>query len=248
MSLFVGRNALVTGAARGIGRATALRLARAGANVLVNYLSSEESAQEVVRAIRDCGTEAAAIRADVRDLDQVREMADQARQQLGDIDILVNNAGVVRDNLVTFMKDDEWQDVLDTSLKGAFHCIKVIGREMVRRKAGRIINVSSDAGLMGDMMRANYAAAKAGLLGLTRTVAREFARSGVNVNAVAPGIIETDMISGMSESKRATQLGMIPQGRFGRPEEVAEVILFLASDQADYITGQVLCIDGGLRM
>jgi 3-oxoacyl-[acyl-carrier protein] reductase len=157
------------------------------------------------------------------------------------------NAGIVRDNYLTFMKEEEWNDVLDTDLKGAFHCIKVVGKEMMKQKAGRIVNIASDAGLMGDLMRANYASAKAGLLGLTKTAAREFAAHGITVNAVSPGIIETDMIAGIAETRRSKQLQTIPQARFGKPEEVANAVVFLASDDAGYITGEVLCVDGGLH-
>lgn len=245
---FEGKTALVTGASRGIGRATALALARNGANVVVNYVRAEEAAREVVEMIRSHGREAIAVKADVRNLDEVKAMAGKVKDDLGGIDILVNNAGVIRDKPVGFIKDEEWDEVLDTSLKGAFHCIKVVGKEMMRKKYGKIINISSDAGLLGDFMRAHYSSAKAGLLGLTKAVAREFASSGINVNAVAPGIIETDLISGMSESRRKEYLSRTPQGRFGSAEEVAQVVVFLASDAAAYITGQVICVDGGLRM
>jgi 3-oxoacyl-[acyl-carrier protein] reductase len=187
-------------------------------------------------------------KADVRVLDEVKAMAAFARESFGRLDILVNNAGIVRDNYVAFMKDEEWNEVLDVDLKGAYHCIKAVSREMMRQKAGRIINISSDAGLMGDLMRANYASAKAGLIGLTKTVARELAPSGITVNAVSPGIIETDLIAGMPETRRVKQLERIPVGRFGAPEDVARAVLFLAEDEARYITGQVLCVDGGLCM
>jgi len=245
---FKGRVAIVTGGARGIGRAIALALGAEGANVVVNYLSAGDAAEAVAGAIRGYGQQALPFQADVRNLEEVKAMAGRARETFGRIDILVNNAGIVRDNYVTFMKNEEWDDVLDIDLKGAYHGIKAVGREMMRQKSGRIVNISSDAGLMGDLMRANYASAKAGLIGLTKTVAREFAPSGITVNAVSPGIVETDMIAGMAESRRQKQLDRIPLGRFGRPEEVAQVVLFLASDAAQYITGEVLCVDGGLRM
>ena len=245
---FKGRVAIVTGGARGIGRAIALALGAEGANVVVNYLSAGDAAEAVAGAIRGYGQQALPFQADVRNLEEVKAMAGRARETFGRIDILVNNAGIVRDNYVTFMKNEEWDDVLDIDLKGAYHGIKAVGREMMRQKSGRIVNISSDAGLMGDLMRANYASAKAGLIGLTKTVAREFAPSGITVNAVSPGIVETDMIAGMAEARRQKQLDRIPLGRFGRPEEVAQVVLFLASDAAQYITGEVLCVDGGLRM
>jgi len=181
-------------------------------------------------------------------LDDVKAMVAAVTEGLGPIDILVNNAGIMRDNYAVFMKDEEWTEVIDVNLKGAFYCAKVVGREMMRRKSGKIVNISSDAGLLGDMLRANYSASKSGMHGLTRSVARELANYGVNVNAIAPGIIETDMTAGTPEPKREKQLAMIPQGRFGQPEEIARVAVFLASAEADYITGQVICVDGGLRM
>lgn len=243
-----GKTAVVTGSSRGIGRAIALALAAQGAGVVVNYRARQAEAEAVADEIRAAGGQAAVVGADVSRLDDVKRLADEAMKRFGRIDILVNNAGLVRDSYIAFMKDEEWDDVVDTVLKGAFYGIKVMGREMARRKAGRIINISSDAGLMGDLMRANYASAKAGLIGLTKTAAREMAGSGVTVNAVAPGLIETDMTAGMPEARRAKQLDMIPQKRFGMPADVAAAVAFLASDEAGYITGQVISVDGGLNM
>ena len=243
-----GAVALVTGSSRGIGRAIALHLGGQGASVAVNCVRRREEAEEVVRQLQALGAKAVAVQADVRSLEEVKAMVAQTVQQLGPIDVLVNNAGILKDNLVTFMKDDEWTEVLDVNLKGAFHCIKVVGKDMVRRRAGRIVNIASDAGLMGDMLRANYASAKAGLLGLTKTVAREFAAYGVTVNAVAPGIIATEMIAGMPEPKKLKLTERIPMARFGRAEEVAAVVGFLVSDAAAYMTGQVICVDGGLHV
>ena len=245
---FYGKTALITGASRGIGRATAIAMAKNGANIVVNYLNAADAAAEVVALVEACGRRAIAMKADVRNLDEVKAMVAQAKNEFGSIDILVNNAGVICDKPVTFMNDEAWNEVLDTSLKGSFHCIKVVAKEMARKKYGKIVNISSDAGLLGDLMRANYSSAKAGLIGLTKAVARELSPSGINVNAVAPGIVETDLIAGMSEQRREELLRHIPQKRFGKAEEIAEVVLFLVSDAAAYITGQVLCVDGGLRM
>ncbi len=243
-----GQTAVVTGASRGIGKAIALALARAGANVAVNYKEAQAAAEAVAAEIRDMGRLAVAVRADVARLDDVRALAQAAETALGPVEILVNNAGILRDNYVTFMKDEEWNRVLDTCLKGSFHAIKAMGREMVRRQRGRIVNIASDAGLMGDLMRANYVSAKAGLIGLTKAVAREFAATGVTVNAVAPGVIATDMTADMNEGKKSRQLERIPQKRFGTPEDVAALVVFLASEEAAYITGQVIGVDGGLNM
>jgi len=243
-----GRVALVTGASRGIGRAIALALARDGADVAVNFRQSGEAAAQVVAQIASMGRKAIAVQADVRDPAQVKAMVERVRAELGGPAILVNNAGVVRDKPLAFMSEEEWDEVVDTSLKGAFLCTKAVARLMARARWGRIINISSDAALLGDAQRSNYCAAKAGLLGLTRAAARELARQGITVNAIAPGIVETDMTSGMAEARRKALLEAIPLGRFGQAEEVAALAAFLAGDDAAYITGQVFCIDGGLNL
>lgn len=242
-----GKTALVTGASRGIGRAIALALARAGATVGVNFSRDAEGAQQVAAAIRALGTEAVLLPADVADGEAVERMFAQIAEAWGSLSILVNNAGVVDDQYLTFMKEEQWRGVLAVSLDGAWRCSKHAARLMIRQRWGRIVNISSVAGLTGDMMRTNYSAAKAGLLGLTRACARELARYGITVNAVAPGLIETAMTADMPASRREALTSLIPLGRFGNPEEVAAVVAWLCSEAAAYVTGQTLCVDGGLH-
>ena len=241
-----GQTALVTGASRGIGRAVALELANAGATVAVNYASSATAAEEVVAQILATGGSAYALKADVSQEEQVEQLIAAVLERSGSLDVLVNNAGITRDGLLMRMKTDDWQAVLDLNLSGVFLCTRAITRTMLKQKQGRIINITSVVGLMGNAGQANYAAAKAGVIGFTRSTARELASRGITVNAVAPGFIATDMTKDL---KADELLNAIPLGRYGQPEEVAGAVRFLAADPAAaYITGQVLQVDGGMVM
>jgi len=242
------KTALVTGAAKGIGRAIALALARDGFQVAVHYRASQTAAEETAAVIRAAGGAAETFAADLADPAQADALVKAVEQKLGPIHTLVSNAGVLKGNLIALTKFEEWRELMAANLDAAFLLTKAVARTMVRQKAGRIIYISSDAGLLGDLMRAAYSASKAGLFGLCKTAARELAASRVTVNAVAPGIIATDMTADIPETRRAKQLAAIPLGRFGSPEEVAGAVRFLASDDAAWITGQTLCVDGGLRM
>jgi 3-oxoacyl-[acyl-carrier protein] reductase len=243
-----GKVALVTGASRGIGRAIALELARQGAKVAVNYAGSEAKANEVVEEIKNMGGEAFAIQADVSNAKDVDQMVKAVLERFERIDILVNNAGITRDNLLMRMKEEEWDDVINTNLKGVFNCTKAVTRPMMKQRYGRIVNIASIVGVSGNPGQANYVAAKAGVIGLTKTAARELASRNITVNAVAPGFITTDMTDRLSEELKAEMLKQIPLARFGEPEDVAKVVSFLVSDAASYMTGQTLHVDGGMVM
>ncbi len=243
-----GKVALVTGGSRGIGRAIALELARRGADVAVNYAHNAEAAQRVVAEIEALGRRAVALPADVGDFTQAAALVAAVLDALGRLDILVNNAGIVRDALLLRMQEADWDDVLRVNLKGAFNTSKAAVRPMLRQHFGRIINVSSVSGLMGQVGQANYAAAKAGLIGLTKSMARELAARDITVNAVAPGFIPTDMNVAVDETLRERLRELIPLGRFGAADDVAHAVAFLASNEAAYITGAVLPVDGGLSM
>lgn len=243
-----GKVALVTGASRGIGRAIALELAAKGADVVVNFAGDEKAADEVVQAIEGMGRKALKVRCNVGDMEQVTAMVQQALDAFGRIDILVNNAGIARDNLVMRMKESEFDDVIQINLKGVFNTIKACSRPMLKQRGGRIVNISSVVGVAGNMGQANYAAAKAGVIGLTKSLAKELASKGITVNAVAPGFIETDMTDAMSEDTRSHMMTEIPLGRCGQASEVGNVVRFLASDDASYITGQVILVDGGMHI
>jgi len=246
--MLAGKTALVTGASRGIGRAIALKLAEAGANVVVNYAGSEAAAGETVALIKEMGRDAIAVRANVSSTEDVNEMFKAALEHFGAIDILVNNAGITRDNLLMRMKEDEWDDVIATNLKGVFNCVKAATRPMMKQRSGKIINITSVVGVLGNAGQANYVAAKAGVIGLTKTAARELASRGITVNAVAPGFIDTEMTAVLPEDVKAGLVGQIPLARLGQTEDIASVVLFLASDAANYMTGQTLHVDGGMYM
>lgn len=238
--------AIITGASRGIGKASAIALASEGAKIVVNYARNSDAAETVVKEITDAGGMAIAVEADVSQADAVDEMIKVTMEKWGRIDVLVNNAGITRDTLMLRMKLEDWQAVINLNLTGVFLCCKAVSKIMLKQRSGTIINISSVAGQMGNPGQANYSAAKAGVIGLTKTLAKEFAPRGVTVNAVAPGFIETDMTSGL---KTDEILKFIPLGRYGKPEEIAGMIRFLASDAAsNYITGQVFNVDGGMVM
>lgn len=243
-----GKTAVVTGASRGIGRAIALALASEGAKVVVNYSGSQAKAEEVVAAITANGGEAVAVQASVAKAEEVQTLMDQALKTFGSIDILVNNAGITRDNLLMRMKEEEWDAVMDTNLKGVFLCTKAVTRQMMKQRAGRIINISSIVGVSGNAGQANYVAAKAGVIGLTKTTAKELASRGILVNAIAPGFITTEMTDELPEELKQSMLTQIPLATLGQPEDIAKAVVFFSTDDSKYITGQTLHIDGGMVM
>ncbi|MDO5408984.1 MAG: 3-oxoacyl-[acyl-carrier-protein] reductase [Lachnospiraceae bacterium] len=240
--------AIVTGASRGIGRQIALTLAKEGAAVIVNYNGSMQRAQETVNAIQEAGGQAEAIQCDVSDFNGCKEFIDGVIKKYKKIDILVNNAGITRDNLLMKMSEEDFDAVLNTNLKGAFNCIKHVSRQMLRQKSGRIINISSVSGVMGNAGQANYSASKAGVIGLTKAAARELASRGITVNAIAPGFVNTEMTAVLSDSVKEAATAQIPLKRFGEAQEIADMAAFLASEKAAYITGQVISVDGGMAM
>lgn len=242
------RTALVTGGSRGIGRAIALKLAEAGCNVAVIYSGSAEGAGETCAKARTFGVNAVAYQCDVADYAKVKETCARVLDDLGSVDILVNNAGITRDNLILRMSEDEFDRVIDVNLKGAFNFIQVLSKTLMRSPAGRIINIASVSGLMGNAGQANYSAAKAGMVGLSKTIAKELAPRKVTCNAIAPGFIETEMTEHLPQSVKDYAETAVPLKRMGTPEEVAALVLFLASDQAAYITGEVIRVDGGMCM
>lgn len=246
--MLTNKVALVTGGSRGIGRAIAIALAERGAKVAVNYAGREDAANETVSIIQKNGGEAIAIKANVADYEEVEQMVKRVIETFGSLDILVNNAGITRDNLILRMKEADWDDVINTNLKGVFNCTKAVTRQMMKQRGGRIINISSVVGVAGNAGQANYVAAKAGVIGLTKTTAKELASRNITVNAIAPGFIETEMTDALGDDLKQEMLKQIPLGSFGQPEDVANAVVFLASDASRYITGQTIHVDGGMVM
>ena len=245
---FSGKTAVVTGGSRGIGRAVCLELAKGGANVVLCYAGNESAANDTVAACEALGAKALAVRCNVADAGEVKALVDDAVKTFGRVDILVNNAGITRDGLLMMMKEEDFDAVLNTNLKGTFLCMKAVARTMMRQRYGRIVNLSSVVGLRGNAGQVNYDASKAGVVGMTKSLAKELASRNVTVHAVAPGFIETDMTAAMPEAAKTATLAAIPMQRLGAAEDVARAVAFLASDEAAYITGQVLAIDGGMSM
>jgi 3-oxoacyl-[acyl-carrier protein] reductase len=246
--ILAGKFALVTGASRGIGREIALELARQGANVAVNFAGSEAKANEVVDEIKTLGRDAFTVKCNVADSQDVIDMVKATVDRFGRLDILVNNAGITRDNLLMRMKEEEWDDVINTNLKGVFLCTKAVTRQMMKQRVGRIINIASVVGVSGNPGQANYVAAKAGVIGLTKTTAKELASRNITVNAIAPGFITTDMTDQLSEEVKVEMLKQIPLARLGEPKDIAKITAFIASDDSSYITGQTLNVNGGMVM
>ena len=243
-----GKVAVVTGASRGIGKAIAVKLASKGATVVINYNGSRERAEEVKNEVESAGGKAVIIQCNVADFDACKEFIETVIKEQGRIDILVNNAGITKDGLIMKMKEEDFDSVLNVNLKGTFNTIRHSARQMLKQRSGKIINISSVSGILGNVGQANYAASKAGVIGLTKTMARELGSRGITVNAIAPGFVDTEMTGVLSEEIRENACKQIILGRFGKPEDIANTAVFLASDKADYITGQVISVDGGMNV
>lgn len=243
-----GKIALITGGSRGIGRAVAMEFAKNGASIAINYAGNEAAAQETISELKALGVRAEAFKGDISRFDDAKKVIDEVKESFGAIDILVNNAGITRDGLLLRMKEEDFDKVLSVNLKGAFNCIRHMSGIMLKQRSGRIINISSVVGITGNAGQANYAAAKAGIIGLTKSAAKELASRGINVNAIAPGFIQTDMTEVLSDKVKEKIMENIPLKRYGSPEDVAKLALFLASGLSDYITGQVINVDGGMVM
>lgn len=246
--MLTGKTAVVTGGSRGIGRAVCLKLAELGADIAFSYAGNTAAAEETAAACREKGVRVLAVQADVGKSEAVTALFDAVEKEFGRVDILVNNAGITRDNLCMRMKETEFDQVIETNLKGTFLCMKAVARTMMKQRAGRIINLTSVVALRGNAGQVNYCASKAGVIGMTKSMARELAGRGVTVNAIAPGFIETDMTAGLPEDVKASMAAEIPLSRMGRAEDVANAVAFFAGDEAAYVTGQVLCVDGGMAM
>lgn len=243
-----GKCAIITGASRGLGKAIALKLASLGANIVLNYRSSEEEALEVENEIKQLGVEVISVKGDISKLKEVENLVSVAKERFGNVDIMVNNAGITKDTLILRMKEEDFDSVIDVNLKGVFNCLKAITPIMVKQKHGKIISISSVVGISGNAGQVNYAASKAGIIGMTKSLAKEVGSRGINVNAVAPGFIETDMTDALGDKIKEEAKKNIPLRKLGKPEDVANVVAFLASESSDYITGQVIQVDGGMLM
>ncbi|WP_279222263.1 3-oxoacyl-[acyl-carrier-protein] reductase [Anaerophilus nitritogenes] len=243
-----GKTAIVTGGSRGIGKAIALKLADLGANIVVNYTSNPQKAEEVVEEIKKIGREAIALKADVSNSEEVAEFIKEVESKFESIDILINNAGITKDNLLMRMKEEDWDQVISINLKGTYNCTKAVTKKMMKQRSGKIVNVASVVGVTGNAGQANYAASKAGVIGFTKSIAKELGSRGINVNAVAPGFIQTDMTEILSDEVKKQIMDQIPMKELGKAEDVANAVAFLCMDESKYITGQVLHIDGGMAM